>query len=130
MNIIESGKKIEFPGTKKTPQVIFDSQNGLLEIKGSSIMEDCYSFYGPLIDWIQQYVTEPADTTVNIELDYFNSASAKILLLIFKTLAKIQQAGCSLKVNWAFQEDDDDIRDSGYDFSKLAKVDFNFICQA
>jgi hypothetical protein len=130
MNTIVYGEKIELPGTKKTPNVIFDSQKGLLVIKGSSIMENCYSFYEPLIEWIQRYVTEPADTTVNIELEYFNSASAKILLLIFKMLAKIQQSGYSLKVNWAFQEDDDDIRDSGYDFSRLAKVDFNFVCQA
>jgi hypothetical protein len=112
---------------KKTPQLILDENKGLIELKGSSIMEDTKAFYEPLMEWVYNYLNDPKDTTVNIDLDYFNTSSAKTLLVFFKTLSKIQNSGYRLTLNWYYAEDDEDIRDSGHNFSLMAKIPFVFI---
>ena len=90
-------------------------------------MEDARTFYDPMMEWVYEYVKNPKNTTVNFDLEYFNTSSAKILLIFFKTLSKIQQSGYKLEVNWVYAEDDEDIRDSGHNFSIVAKVKFRFI---
>ncbi len=113
--------------SRKTPFLLLDQKSGLVELKGSSLMEDTHTFYDPVMEWIYDYVKHPKDTLVNIDLEFFNSASAKILLLMLKTLSKIQKEGHVLTVNWHYDEDDEDIRDSGYDFSTMSKVKFNLV---
>ena len=61
-------------GREDTPAVIFDSENGKFEISGRSLPENILSFYEPLYDWIQEYVSNPKDETiVDLKIDYFNS---------------------------------------------------------
>jgi hypothetical protein len=112
---------------KKTPHLVLDEKNGLIELKGSSIMEDTAVFYNPVMEWVYAYIRNPKDTTVNIDLEYFNTSSAKILVILFKTLSKIEKFGHKLTVNWYYAEDDEDIKDSGHNFSISAKVKFFFI---
>jgi SiaC family regulatory phosphoprotein len=112
---------------KKTPSVFLDQSAGFIELKGSSYMEDTLAFFDPIMEWVYKYVQYPKDTSVNIDLEFFNTSSAKILLIIIKTLSKIQKAGCKLTVNWFYDEDDDEIRDSGYNFSMMSSVKFNLI---
>jgi len=75
-------------------------------------------------------MTDPDDTIVDIELEYFNTASAKIILSLFKKISKVKEMGKELKINWSYTEDDEIIRDSGFDFAKLARLDFNMIEKA
>ena len=64
---------IVIEGTPKTPVVNFNSNAGVLEIKGRSIPENAIEFYKPLIEWIESYGSGPKETTnVNIQLEYFN----------------------------------------------------------
>jgi hypothetical protein len=115
---------------KKTPQLLLDNKKGLIEMKGSSIMEDATAFYDPLMRWLYEYVSNAKDTVVNIDLEYFNTSSAKILLIFFRTLSTIQKSGCNLEVNWYFDEDDDEIIESGTNFAIMSKIKFNFINKA
>ena len=112
---------------KKIPLMVLDEHKGLVELRGSSIMENAKEFYEPMMEWAFAYVSHPKDTTVNIDLEYFNTSSAKILLIFIKTLSKIQQAGYDLKVNWYYEEDDEDIIESGHNFALSSKVKFHFI---
>jgi hypothetical protein len=112
---------------KKTPQLLLDNNKGLIEMRGSSIMEDATAFYDPIMHWLYEYVSNPKDTLVNIDLEYFNTSSAKILLIFFRTLSTIQKSGYKLEVNWYFEDDDDEIIESGNNFSIMSKVKFNFI---
>ncbi len=113
--------------TTNSPDILLDAKKGLIEIKGASFLEDSSAFYNPILDWVAEYVKSPVDTTVNVELTYFNSSAAKLLLTIFKTLGVIEKKNLSLKVNWSYSEDDEDIRDSGHDFSKLSGIKFKMI---
>jgi len=112
---------------KKRPHLLLDKDKGIIELKGSSIMEDAPVFYEPIMEWVFEYIKDPKDTLVNIDLEYFNSASAKILHILIKTLSTIERSGYTLTVNWYFEEDDEDIRSCGHDFSLLSKVKFNLM---
>lgn len=114
-------------GTNKTPTINFSAQTGTLEILGTSIPENPMAFYQPIIDWVDQYSASAKNTIVNIDLEYFNTSSSKILLNIFKALTKVKQSGAALEINWFYEEDDEESIESGHDFSMFAKIDFNFI---
>ena len=72
--------------TKKTPKVSF-STDGHIKISGRSTPEDASKFYDALYVWISEYCKSPGDvTTVDIQLEYFNSGTSKSLLNILKEL--------------------------------------------
>ena len=83
---------ISIDGTPKTPTVKFDAGTGNIEIKGRSIPENSIEFYKPLVDWLEEYANGPMDkTTVNIQLEYFNTSSSKCILDVFKKLEAIHK---------------------------------------
>lgn len=113
--------------THNSPEILLDAEQGLIEITGASFLENSLEFYEPVIKWIEQYTISPKDTTVNVELKYFNSSSAKVLLTLFKNLSEVKKSSFQLVVNWTYKEDDEDIMDSGLDFAKLSGLEFNLI---
>jgi len=115
-------------GTPKTPTVIFDSSTGKLELKGRSIPENSIEFYKPLVDWLDSYSGHPADnTTVNIQLEYFNTSSSKCILDVFKKLELIKSNGKALIVNWHYEEDDEDMLEAGEDYEAIINVPFKMV---
>jgi hypothetical protein len=114
--------------TYNSPNINFDAQNGVLEISGRSIPEHANMFYDKLIHWVKEYVTtQPPKTEVNIKLDYLNSSSHKYLIELLEKLEPIHSNGFQILVNWYFEEDDDEIKETGKECSELVKVPFNFI---
>jgi len=90
--------------TADCPYVNF-SESGLLEIEGRSITEDVFSFWQPLIEWIEQYIKTPAEhTKAVVYLDYTNSSSNKYLNEMMKLLDKCAADGNSVEVIWRYEE--------------------------
>ena len=86
-------ESISIEGTPKTPTVNFDAGTGIVEIKGRSIPENSIEFYRPLVEWLDSYSNEPQNlTTVNIQLEYFNTSSSKCILDVFKKLEAIKKS--------------------------------------
>jgi hypothetical protein len=118
--------KIEATGT--TPAVTFDCNTGELELYGNSRPENIFGFYDPIIDWLKVYAKSPKDKTVfNFKLNYFNSASAKILHGIVNLLEGMKKAGHQVDVNWYYSEGDEESMESGKDYASLVSIPFNFI---
>lgn len=112
--------------TKKTPEVSFNA-DGRLKISGRSIPEDPTVFYDKLFEWIYFYCQEPSDiTTLDIELEYFNSGSSKAILHILRALVDISKKGKRLSVNWYYEEGDDDIMERGEYYESILEFKFNF----
>ena len=108
-------KTIMIEATHSTPTVNFCSDGRLL-IEGRSLPEDVNKFYKPLIEWIVNLDSESVKLDINLE--YFNSASAKKLLELLKSLdanSKIK----SLIINWHYEEGDDDALETGQIFEDL-----------
>jgi hypothetical protein len=113
--------------TKKTPEVSMNT-DGRLKISGRSIPEDPTKFYDQLFEWTYFYCLEPSEvTTLDIELEYFNSGSSKALLHILRALVDISKKGKKLSINWYYEEGDDDIIERGEYYESILDTKFNFI---
>ena len=119
---------ISIEGTPKTPTITFDLAKGFLEIKGRSIPENSIEFYKPLVDWLEKYAATPqAATSVNIQLEYFNTSSSKCILDVFKKLEGINKGGSSVTINWCYEEDDEDMLEAGEDYQAIINIPFKMI---
>jgi hypothetical protein len=118
---------VSLDSTKKTPEVLLDP-DGKIRIGGRSIPEDASKFYDFILNWVLEYINTPKDlTTVDIELEYFNSGSAKYVMQILRELSELVTNGRDLKVNWYYEEGDDDILERGEYYSSILDLDINFI---
>ena len=118
---------ISIQGTAKTPTVEFNP-TGTVVIKGRSIPENSIEFYKPLVDWLDSYTENPqGETEVNIQLEYFNTSSSKCILDVFKKLEVIHKGGSNVKINWFYEEDDEDMLEAGEDYQSIIKVPFKMI---
>lgn len=119
------GDSFTISSTEKTPCIVFKPQEGLLEIKGTSLPEDAGSFYAPLIDAISKNshnILYPL--TVNISLDSFNGTSSKYLFYIFRLLEIVHLLGSKVVINWYYAEDND-IYVAGIEYKNVTKIPFN-----
>ena len=115
-------------GTPKTPYVRLNGENGVIEIKGRSIPENSVEFYKPLIEWLDRYANSPFDlTSVNIQLEYFNTSSSKCILDIFKKLELVFKKGNKVEINWYYEEDDEDMFEAGEDYQSIISIPFKMI---
>ena len=112
--------------TPKTPEIECKFEEGKLFISGRSIPENSIEFYKPLFDWLDRYITEPRDhTEVNVKLEYFNTSSSKCLVEVFRRLEKIHRQEnntSNVKINWYYEEDDEDMEESGEDFKEIISI--------
>ncbi len=121
-------EKINIESTPKTPSISFDFEKGFLEIKGRSIPENSIEFYKPIVESLEKYGSAPnAITTVNIQLEYFNTSSSKCILDVFKKLESIHKGGNQLVINWHYEQDDEDMLEAGEDYQAIINVPFKMI---
>jgi hypothetical protein len=114
---------INLEGTEDTPKIILDSNNHIFEISGRSLPEDCAQFYKPILDWLDAFSPSESVNFV-FKLDYFNTASSKLILDILNRLEKIKNNGNQVTISWYFAEDDEDMQEAGEEFSELVEVPF------
>ena len=63
---------------------------GFIKIKGRSIHENVTEFFAPVEVWVSEYIKSPADVTcVDINLEYFNSASAKVFIHLLQKITYV-----------------------------------------
>ena len=117
---------IKITGNMKTPTILLDPNTGLMELAGRSIPENTESLYKPLLEWVEEYVKNPApSTTVNIKFEYFNSSSAKYLIRFLEFVAQLKKVGKPLVINWFYE--DDELFEYGQDYQDVLEMKFNFI---
>ncbi len=101
---------------------------GFIKIRGRSIHENVNVFFSPVSTWITEYIENPAEVTcVEIKLEYFNSASAKVFIQLLQKLTYVHLKHKKLVLNWYYEEGDDDILERGEYFASILDIPFNFI---
>lgn len=122
--------------TEFTPGVVFNPELSVFEIYGFSRPEDVAGFYKPLMKWLALYEESvlgknsnkgKTNIVLNLKLIYFNSASSKFLLDLLFVFVKFHTKGNDLEINWHYEEDDDEILESGQELSEMIGYSFNFI---
>ena len=113
--------------TQKTPLIKCDLDTGKLIIQGNCVPEDGTAFFLPVMNWIRSYVQNPFSTTeFRIDLHYFNTTSARLLLNLLTDIVKVQEKGSELSIIWMYDEDDDDIKESGEDYAQILNHEIIF----
>jgi hypothetical protein len=119
---------IKIKGTEDTPNVVLDAAANVMEISGRSLPEDVSSFYGPILNWLVDYIKSPNPKTVfNFKLVYFNTASSKLILDILMKLEDLHKKGNEVLIKWYFPEDDEDMQEAGNEYADIVEVPFEQI---
>lgn len=114
--------------TSKTPSINFDKEKGVFEISGRSIPENSIDFYKPALDWLDQYISNPQpETVLDIKLEYFNTSSSKCLVDIFRRFETLHKNGSKASIRWYYEEEDEDMLESGEDFKGIIKIPLDLV---
>jgi hypothetical protein len=116
---------INITATEDTPKVTLDHVNRIFEISGRSLPEDVVVFYQPVMQWLEDFEKAPFDNMeLSIKLEYFNTASSKLILDILLKLEEVNQNGTPLKVKWYFLSSDIDMKEAGEEYSEIVGLPF------
>jgi len=120
-------EELRISPSKNTPEIILNPE-GIIKIRGRSIHENVAAFFSPVEDWISGYINVPADVTcVDINLEYFNSASAKVFIHILQKITYVTLKHKKFIFNWYYEDGDEDILERGEYFASILDVPFTFI---
>jgi hypothetical protein len=95
---------IVIEASSHSPLVDFNP-NGKLKLEGRAIPENVFLLFNPLIEFSRDL--DGVDVTFDVNLDYFNTATSKKLMELFKTIDSNTKLG-KILVNWHYEEGDDD----------------------
>lgn len=113
--------------TDETPEVKLDKEKNIFEFNGKSLPEDVVTFYNPIMDWLDAYSDQLNEVSeFKFRLDYFNTASSKMILDILLKLEEFQDSGKEVKVKWYFAEDDEDMEEAGLEYAEIVDVPFEY----
>jgi hypothetical protein len=111
---------IRIEATNRTPAVSFDFDHHDLRIEGESYPEDVPAFYGPIFEALDRYLGSLGEGRCRfvLSLVYFNSATAKALMLLLEKLDEAAAAGATIDVHWAYDEEDETMKELGEEFGE------------
>jgi SiaC family regulatory phosphoprotein len=131
-------QKLYFSPTSTTPEICFSPDERIFFMRGVSSPEDVREMYYPVIEWFHNYTELLIEEKSNhysknlplkfqVDLEYFNSSSAKFLYDIFMQLKRLHSFRIPVVVEWIYDEEDSDLQEAGSDISSLVKMDFTYV---
>jgi hypothetical protein len=122
-------ESLRIEATEDTPLIDFDTSTGIFKVTGRALPEDVHDFFKPIEEWVQDYVESPlANTTVEMRIDYFNSAATRYifnLLMCFEDI--VEEKRGDVKVVWYYKEGDDMIETKGEELSSILELPFEMV---
>lgn len=121
-------ERLSIAATPRTPAIDFDFAAGRLSMRGESYPDDVATLFGPVVGALREHLAEEsaAPLRLDIELVYFNSSTAKVLMTLFQMLEAAARQGRPVTVHWYYEAEDEAMREFGEDFSEdLEHVSFN-----
>lgn len=122
---------LKIDATRYTPEISFNVEDNVLELKGECFPENITKFSAPLFSWLADYLKQLDNqaVTVNIDLAYFNSSTSKMLLDLFDKLeAEVVNNSKNITVNWIYEADNEAIEEYGEEFKEdLDMLTFNLV---
>ena len=104
---------------------MLDPLNGLVSLEGHSYPENAARVYKPVLDWLTSYTYEEhGDVVFRCNLIYFNTNTAKILMIILEILERHVSNGYRAQVEWLYDEENDVAKASGEEFKSISSVPF------
>lgn len=122
--------KFMVEGTKSSPVINLDPENNVFEIRGESYPENCWSFYKPMFEWLENYFanSESDKIVFDMEILYFNSSSSKTFMDFFDLLDEQSENGREVVVNWRYHEENETAMECGEEFMEdVTAITFNLV---
>ncbi|NJL14470.1 MAG: DUF1987 family protein [Microscillaceae bacterium] len=116
-------KHLKIEGTRRTPTMDFDPEQGLIKITGRSIPENTWKFYQPYLDWVKTYSESTSNTSTRlfIKLEYCNSSSSRYLLDILLAFDDLAANSHPVYFEWHYADNDEDMFEIGQDLASFLK---------
>jgi hypothetical protein len=113
-------KNLFLEGADSQPKIDFDIEKRLFLIEGESYPEHTLDFYRPILQWLSEYIHNQQDDELvfDFRLYYFNSSTSKVFSDIFTLLESSAGKFESIKINWYYEADDDNMLEYGDDFKE------------
>jgi hypothetical protein len=131
---------LELKGNELNPTIYLNHLESKFIISGESRPENPKKYYESVFKWFEDYfrylfvLNDLANTktskilVLTIDLDYFNSTSAKVLFDLFtllKTVGK-DEYRILFEVDWVYHPEDSDMLDAGKEIEALCGISFNY----
>lgn len=109
---------LQFEATQYTPEISLDAEAGAISMAGKSYPENTFEFYAPIMDWVETYLADDANSRLRVDMEivYFNSSSSKLFFDLFDRFEEAAKAGKQIEVNWIYDEDNESAEEAGEDF--------------
>jgi len=113
--------------TDNTPEFIF-RPDGMIKIRGRGLFGNRTETTDQLGNWIDEYITNPAEITyVILAFEYLNSFSTTLLVSMLRKFSQVLIQSGKLVVQWYYEEDDEDILERGEYISSTFNIPIIFI---
>jgi len=113
--------------TKSTPEITLNPE-GIIRIKGRSMIDNVIQFSKEMDIWVNKYICDPADLTcVDFYMEYLNTNNLIFYISLLKKIETVRLKNKKFMVNWYYDEGDEDIIEKGEHISSVVEVPFNFI---
>ena len=122
--------KYSVQATPSSPFINFDPSEMSFEITGESYPENCWAFYRPMFQWLDDFFAQSNGDLVeiNMEIIYFNSSSSKTFMDFFEMLDDQAEQGKNIVVNWRYHEENESAMECGEEFMEdVENIKFNLI---
>jgi hypothetical protein len=118
-------ENLKIASTNSTPEIDF-KDTGELVMKGVTYPEDAFKFYEPVSKWLKEFKNHlPKNKVVlNIELDYVNTASLRILIDLINTVNSYKATN-EVEMFWKYEDEDN--LEFGHDVERITNSKFNYI---
>lgn len=114
--------------SKYTPEVRLNVRERTLSFRGRSSPENALQFYDRVYAAIDKYFNAGGKALkVKFVFEYFNTSSSKCIFEIFRKLQSHQAKGKLIKIDWIYEEGDDDMMETGEDFADIIGVKVNYV---
>ncbi|MEQ8470574.1 MAG: SiaC family regulatory phosphoprotein [Marinoscillum sp.] len=115
--------------TLRTPYVNYNKSQLKLTIKGRSTDRDISEFYAPIISLLKRDSKKTNFIALDIHIPEMNTATLKVLFDLFRFLSIKVSRGTAVEVVWRSSFKNQEMRETGYDFSDLFDLNFRLISE-
>lgn len=112
--------------SEDSPYVLLNSQTGKLMLNGRCIMSDTLPFQNAILEWFRKYISViNREFELEINLEYINSDSHKMLLHLIAELNKYFIFGKKVSINWITVEEDEYMMEVIQEFKEAFDLPIN-----
>jgi hypothetical protein len=123
-------RPLDIQAGRTTPRILYNPEENILQVIGSSLPENVYSLYEPVMEWIKEFVESPVlnpDLRIIFQIQYYNSGTIRYLAELLTKIADLHSKGLKYSVEWHYESDDENIRQAGEDLSDISETPFAMI---